>query len=77
LLYYFIICFFEVCDNYKSFNVKKLEAIPLVPSPEPVQVNVSVCRPTNIPLVVGGKIVSIQEFPHMALLGWNKLQVNI
>ncbi|RVE40568.1 hypothetical protein evm_014782 [Chilo suppressalis] len=64
----------KMCDKYKSLNVKKLEAIPLVPSPEPVRVNVSVCPPTNVPLVVGGKVVTIQEFPHMTLLGWTKLQ---
>ncbi|KAL0808827.1 hypothetical protein ABMA28_012504 [Loxostege sticticalis] len=64
----------RMCDKYKSLNVKKVEAIPLVPSPEPVQVNVSVCPPTKIPLVVGGKVVTIEEFPHMALLGWTKLQ---
>ncbi|CAG4952832.1 unnamed protein product [Parnassius apollo] len=64
----------RMCDKYKNLNTKQLQAIPLVPSPEPVQINVSSCVPSNIPLVVGGKVVSIKEFPHMALIGWLKLQ---
>ncbi|XP_063836185.1 uncharacterized protein LOC135085338 [Ostrinia nubilalis] len=64
----------RMCDKYKALNVKKVEAIPLLPSPQPVQVNVTTCSPTKIPLVVGGRVVTIEEFPHMALLGWTRLQ---
>ncbi|CAH2064857.1 unnamed protein product, partial [Iphiclides podalirius] len=45
----------RMCDKYKNLNTKQLQAIPLVPSPEPVQIN---------------------EFPHMALIGWLKLQTS-
>ena len=64
-----------MCDKYKALDIKQISAIPLVPSPEPVSINVSTCTPTNVPLVVGGKVVTIREFPHMALLGWARLQV--
>ncbi|KAI5631093.1 trypsin domain-containing protein [Phthorimaea operculella] len=63
----------KMCDKYKSLNTKQLAAIPLLPSPEPVSVNISQCAPNQIPLVVGGKVVTINEFPHMALLGWVKI----
>ncbi|XP_052748282.1 uncharacterized protein LOC113522153 [Galleria mellonella] len=63
----------RMCDKYKSRSVTKLQAIPLLPSPDPVQFNVTQCAPP-VPLVVGGKVVSIREFPHMALLGWTKLE---
>ncbi|XP_038220448.1 uncharacterized protein LOC119838543 [Zerene cesonia] len=62
----------RMCDKYKALDVKQLQAIPLVPSPRPVRVNVSSCVPSEVPLVVGGKVVSVREFPHMALLGWPK-----
>ncbi|KAL4720410.1 hypothetical protein ACJJTC_004092 [Scirpophaga incertulas] len=64
----------RMCDSYKALSVKKIEAIPLLPSPESVaiNINVSACRPANVPLVVGGRAVTIKEFPHMALLGWSK-----
>lgn len=64
----------KMCDKYKALDIKQIFVIPLVPSPEPVSINVSSCTPTNVPLVVGGKVVTIQEFPHMALLGWARLQ---
>lgn len=67
--------YFPVCEKYKSLNIKQLEAIPLLPSPDPVRVNVSSCPPTTVPLVVGGKVVTINEFPHMALLGWRRVDV--
>ncbi|XP_041983638.1 serine protease filzig-like [Aricia agestis] len=62
----------KMCDKYKALNIKQVEAIPLLPSPNSVKVNVSSCTPSNVPLVVGGKVVTIQEFPHMALLGWKR-----
>ncbi|XP_063631020.1 serine protease filzig-like [Cydia splendana] len=62
------------CDEYKALGTKAVQAIPLLPRPEPVQINVRKCAPTTVPLVVGGKVVDIQEFPHMALLGWRKIQ---
>ncbi|XP_061727045.1 serine protease Hayan-like [Cydia pomonella] len=62
------------CDEYKALGTKAVQAIPLLPRPEPVQINVRKCTPTTVPLVVGGKVVDIQEFPHMALLGWRKIQ---
>ncbi|XP_075989896.1 uncharacterized protein LOC142985546 isoform X2 [Anticarsia gemmatalis] len=62
----------RMCDRYKSLTVKKVAALPLVPSPEPVEFNVSSCVPITVPLVIGGKIASIQEFPHMAVVGWRK-----
>ncbi|XP_059050384.1 uncharacterized protein LOC131845351 [Achroia grisella] len=61
----------RMCDKYKSRSVTNLQAIPLLPSPDPVQFNVTQCAPP-VPLVVGGKAVSIREFPHMVLLGWTK-----
>ncbi|XP_053622712.1 serine proteinase stubble-like [Plodia interpunctella] len=64
----------KMCDEYKSLNIKKLEFIPLLPSPETIQINVTDCEVSSVPLVVGGKVASIREFPHMALLGWTKLK---
>ncbi|XP_072947073.1 uncharacterized protein [Epargyreus clarus] len=62
----------RMCDKYKALNMKQVHAIPLVPSPEPVRYNVSTCAPTTVPLVVGGRVVTIEEFPHMTLVGWLK-----
>ncbi|XP_045525788.1 uncharacterized protein LOC123715045 isoform X1 [Pieris brassicae] len=63
----------KMCDKYKSLDVKQVQAIPLVPSPRPIKVNVSSCLPSKVPLVVGGVIVNIKDFPHMTLLGWPKI----
>lgn len=62
------------CDRYKSLNVKEVVALPLLPSAEPVEFNVTSCVPTTVPLVIGGRVVTINEFPHMALVGWKKIQ---
>ncbi|XP_023938417.2 uncharacterized protein LOC112046141 [Bicyclus anynana] len=64
----------KMCDRYKSLDVKQVQAIPLLPSPDAVRVNVSTCAPQETPLIVGGKVASIQQFRHMALLGWTNLQ---
>ncbi|XP_069364467.1 uncharacterized protein [Maniola hyperantus] len=64
----------KMCDKYKALDIHQIQAIPLVPSPDPVRVNVSTCIPHEVALVVGGRVASIQEFRHMALLGWNKIQ---
>ncbi|CAB3258109.1 unnamed protein product [Arctia plantaginis] len=64
----------KMCDGYKSMHLKKIVALPLLPSPDPVQVNVSSCVPITAPLVIGGKVTSINEFPHMALVGWKKIR---
>lgn len=64
----------RMCERYKALTIKKIVALPLVPSPDPVEVNVSDCTPINVPLIIGGKVVSIKEFPHMALIGWQKLK---
>ncbi|XP_046976208.1 uncharacterized protein LOC124542289 [Vanessa cardui] len=64
----------KMCDKYKALDITQIQAIPLVPSPDVVRVNVSSCTPTTVPLVVGGKVVTVKEFPHMALLGWPKLR---
>ncbi|XP_073966760.1 uncharacterized protein isoform X2 [Choristoneura fumiferana] len=64
----------RMCDKYKALTTTAVQAIPLLPSPEPVRVNVSECTPVNVPLVVGGRVVKINEFPHMTLLGWRKLE---
>ncbi|CAG9577548.1 unnamed protein product [Danaus chrysippus] len=61
------------CEQYVSLDTVRVEAIPLVPSPRPVVVNVSSCA-RSVPLVVGGSVVTIQQFPHMALLGWTKMR---
>ncbi|KPI99613.1 Serine protease snake [Papilio xuthus] len=63
----------RMCSKYKKLYTKQLQAIPLVPSPEPLEINVTSCAPSKIPLIVGGKVVSIKDFPHMALIGWVKL----
>ncbi|XP_045541205.1 uncharacterized protein LOC106709185 [Papilio machaon] len=63
----------RMCSKYKKLQTKQLQAIPLVPSPEPLEINVTSCAPSKIPLIVGGKVVSIKDFPHMALIGWVKL----
>ncbi|XP_026747870.1 prostasin-like [Trichoplusia ni] len=62
----------KMCDRYKALTIKKVVALPLLPSPDPVELNVSSCTPINVPLVIGGKVVTIKEFPHMALVGWMK-----
>ncbi|XP_068627110.1 serine protease Hayan-like [Battus philenor] len=66
----------RMCDRYKNLNTKQVEAIPLLPNPVPVQINITSCEPSTIPLVVGGKVVPIRSFPHMALVGWLKLRSN-
>ncbi|XP_050360081.1 serine protease filzig-like [Nymphalis io] len=65
----------KMCDKYKALDIKQIQAIPLVPSPHAVNINVSSCTPNTVPLVVGGKVVTVKEFPHMALLGWPKLRL--
>ncbi|KOB68856.1 putative trypsin-like serine protease, partial [Operophtera brumata] len=66
----------EECDEYKSLNTKKVVALPLATlhASQGVELNVSSCSPVNIPLIIGGKVVSIQEFPHMSLVGWKNIQ---
>lgn len=64
----------KMCDKYKSLDHKQVQAIPLLPSPDVVKINVSTCTPSTLPLVIGGKVVTVKEFPHMALLGWSKVR---
>ncbi|KAG7306557.1 hypothetical protein JYU34_007925 [Plutella xylostella] len=64
----------KLCDKYKSFDSTLVAAIPLLPEPEPVTFNVSGCAPRTAPLIVGGKVVNIDQFPHNAALGWLKLE---
>ncbi|XP_037301470.1 serine protease Hayan-like isoform X1 [Manduca sexta] len=64
----------QMCDSYKALSVKTVAALPLVPSPEVVEFNVSDCTPINIPLIIGGTVSNIEEFPHMSLVGWKKVQ---
>lgn len=64
----------RMCDKYKSLNTKKIVAIPLLPSAHGVEVNVSDCTPIKIPLIIGGQVATIEEFPHMALIGWKNAQ---
>ncbi|CAH2083304.1 unnamed protein product [Euphydryas editha] len=64
----------RMCDKYKALDNKQIQAIPLLPSPDVLKVNVSSCTPATVPLVVGGKVATVNEFPHMALLGWMKIR---
>ncbi|KAJ8706730.1 hypothetical protein PYW07_012808 [Mythimna separata] len=64
----------RMCEYYRSLTVKKVVALPLLPSSDGREFNVSDCTPINVPLIIGGTVASIRDFPHMAIVGWMKAQ---
>ncbi|KAJ8704802.1 hypothetical protein PYW08_012122 [Mythimna loreyi] len=64
----------RMCEYYRSLTVKKVVALPLLPSADGREFNVSDCTPVNVPLIIGGTEANIRDFPHMALVGWMKIQ---
>jgi len=45
----------------------QIAALPLVPTPEPVHVDIPKCDFSNVQLIVGGEEAKLKEFPHMVI----------
>ncbi|XP_069686627.1 serine protease snake-like isoform X2 [Periplaneta americana] len=60
------------CKEYAGRVTTQVSALPLVPEPEPVHVNIPKCNFSSVPLIVGGEETKLKEFPHMAALGYEE-----
>lgn len=60
------------CNNYAKLATSQIAALPLVPTPEPVHVDIPKCDFSNVQLIVGGEEAKLKEFPHMAALGYSE-----
>lgn len=55
------------CNEYAKLATSQIAALPLVPTPEPVHVDIPKCDFRNLPLIVGGEEAKLKEFPHMVI----------
>ncbi|XP_046997816.1 serine protease snake-like isoform X1 [Schistocerca americana] len=60
----------EKCDEYAKSVTERVEALPLLPNPDPVTIQVKKCDFEKLPLIVGGEKTVVGEFPHMAAIGY-------
>ncbi|XP_063220939.1 serine protease Hayan-like [Bacillus rossius redtenbacheri] len=58
------------CDEYSQQVRSNVSALPLVPDPEPISLQVANCNYNGVLLIVGGEKTVPGEFPHMAALGY-------
>ncbi|KDR24454.1 serine protease snake-like [Zootermopsis nevadensis] len=58
------------CNEYSRPVTSTIAALPLVPAPEPIHVEIPKCDFTSVQLIVGGEETKLKEFPHMAALGY-------
>lgn len=58
------------CNEYAKLATSQIVALPLVPTPEPVHVDIPKCDFSSVPLIVGGEEAKFKEFPHMVALGY-------
>lgn len=57
------------CKEYSKLVTAQVGVLPLVPTPEPVYVDIPKCDFTSVPLIVGGEEAELKEFPHMVMAG--------
>jgi hypothetical protein len=55
------------CNEYAKLATSQIVALPLVPTPEPVHVDIPKCDFSSVPLIVGGEEAKFKEFPHMVI----------
>lgn len=59
----------QKCEEYKKYSRKRISFAPLLVNPTPIEKDVPQCDVTS-PLIVGGVVAKLNEFPHMAALGY-------
>nr|CAD7424460.1 unnamed protein product [Timema monikensis] len=57
-----------MCDEYSKQVRDNIMALPLLPDPEPISVQVEKCNYNSVKLIVGGEETVPGEFPHMCFL---------
>jgi hypothetical protein len=57
------------CNEYSKLATAQVGVLALVPTPEPVYVDIPKCEFTSVPLIVGGEETKLKEFPHMVIAG--------
>jgi hypothetical protein len=55
------------CNEYSKLATSQIAVLPLVPSPEPLHVDIPKCDFSSVPLIVGGEEAMLKEFPHMVI----------
>jgi len=60
------------CNEYSKLATSQIAALPLVPTSEPVHVDIPKCDFGGVPIigVGGGEESRLKEFPHMVALGY-------
>lgn len=58
------------CAEFARLQTERVVALPLVPDPKPSVQHVQKCDSNSVPLVVGGRDARLNEFPHMAAIGY-------
>nr|CAD7461208.1 unnamed protein product [Timema tahoe] len=56
-----------MCDEYSKQVRDNIMALPLLPDPEPISVQVEKCNYNSVKLIVGGEETVPGEFPHMKM----------
>ena len=57
------------CNEYSELATSQIPALPLVPTPEPVHVDIPKCDFDSALIIVGGGEESrLKEFPHMVIV---------
>jgi len=56
------------CHEYSKLATSQIAALPLVPTPEPVHVDIPKCDFSSVQLIVGGEEAKLKEFPHMVIV---------
>ncbi|XP_026473484.1 venom protease-like isoform X2 [Ctenocephalides felis] len=62
----------QKCDEYSTAVKQTLTVLPLVSDPNPISFTVEKCDYNSVPLIVGGEVAKLGEFPHMAAIGWTE-----
>lgn len=58
------------CNEYAKLAVDQVSALPLVPAPDLIPIEIPKCDFNSLELIVGGVETNLKEFPHMAALGY-------
>ncbi|GBP39272.1 Serine protease snake [Eumeta japonica] len=61
------------CTEYSRGVTQTVDFLPLLPDPEAISISAARCNYARVELIVGGEDAELDEFPHMAAIGWNSI----
>lgn len=63
---------FTECKEYTEAVFEYIDSVSLAVDAKNDRIRVDKCGHKTVPLIVGGELAKPREFPHMALLGYDK-----